>query len=278
VLNDWLPFFAFVISLCGSALIGGAGAFAYPVPALLWCAVRYDLFYVACCSLLYCAVQTIIVSSGLYPSYVMGDALNSIMSVRLAIVLIALGPLSVASINLARNELIAKLEHALRYDFLTNSLTRREFIGKATTTLSRTAGNRSVTAVLLLDIDHFKSINDRFGHSVGDQVLVAFVSRISDMLGEHDLLGRIGGEEFGVILSSTTVERATRMAEFIRKAVEDLRISHPDADGLSITVSGGLAFAHREGPRALDILLSRADALLYEAKNSGRNRIVASSV
>jgi diguanylate cyclase (GGDEF)-like protein len=274
--KEWFPAIAFILSLGGSVLLGGAGAFAYSVPALLWCAVRYDFFYVACCSLLYCAVQTLIVSSELYFSFVAGDALNSIMSVRLAIVLIALGPLSVASINAARNELISKLEHAVRYDFLTNSLSRREFIEEATATLTRRAVSGNATAILLVDIDHFKEINDRYGHSAGDRVLVAFASRLSEILGRSDLIGRLGGEEFGLVLSVDDNVEAAIMADKIRTAVEELRVGHLDGSEISITVSGGLVFARSARPLNVNVLLTKADALLYQAKNGGRNRIVSS--
>ncbi|MEP7452085.1 diguanylate cyclase [Phyllobacterium sp. SB3] len=274
--NDWLPAIAFVLSLAGSGLVGGVGAFAYAVPALLWCAVRYELFYVACCSFLYCAVQTVLVTSGLYSSFVEGDALNSIMSIRLAIVLIALGPLSVASINAARSELISKLERAVRYDFLTNSLSRREFIEQATAMLAKRSINGEGTAIALIDIDHFKSINDRYGHSAGDRVLVAFASRLSGILGESDLMGRLGGEEFGLVLSVPDNTQATIMADKIRKTVEELRVGHPDGNQITVTVSGGLVFTRSPNPLNVNVLLTKADTLLYEAKNSGRNQIISS--
>ncbi|EJM99234.1 GGDEF domain-containing protein [Phyllobacterium sp. YR531] len=277
IINDWLPAIAFILSLAGSGLVGGVGAFAYSVPALLWCAVRYELFYVACCSFLYCAVQTVLVTSGLYSSFVEGDALNSIMSVRLAIVLIALGPLSVASINAARTELISRLERAVRYDFLTNSLSRREFIEQATATLAERSLSGKGTAIILMDIDHFKAINDQYGHSAGDRVLVAFTSRLSAILGKSDLMGRLGGEEFGFVLSVDNNAQAEMVADEIRKAVEELRVGHLDGSDICVTVSGGLVFTRSPTTLNINLLLTKADALLYEAKNNGRNRIVSST-
>jgi diguanylate cyclase (GGDEF)-like protein len=123
--------------------------------------------------------------------------------------------------------------------------------------------------VLMLDIDHFKTINDTHGHQMGDRVLVDFVNRITPLLRRPDQLGRFGGEEFVVLLPETTQEEALVVAERIR-----IRVGLPMNDLPAISVSIGMT-SNRPDEADLDALLARADKALYKAKETGRNRIVA---
>ncbi|MDT8445657.1 MAG: PleD family two-component system response regulator [bacterium] len=123
-------------------------------------------------------------------------------------------------------------------------------------------------SVIMFDLDHFKRVNDNYGHQVGDEVLVKVAACIKSSVRQADLAGRYGGEEFLVVLPNTSLEDAARVAEKIRSAIASIPWDH---EGLVITISGGLA--QFRGETELE-LIDRADKLLYEAKNNGRNRIV----
>ena len=126
--------------------------------------------------------------------------------------------------------------------------------------------------MLLLDIDHFKSINDSFGHPVGDEVLRELASRCRGLLRGHDLIARIGGEEFAVILPGTGPAEATEIAERLRMAFAGSPVATQGGE-VRVTISLGGAMLSATG-ETFEVLLKRADAALYEAKRGGRNRVV----
>ncbi len=161
------------------------------------------------------------------------------------------------------------LEHSASHDALTNALNRRSLIEACERELERCRRHGHRMALLMLDVDHFKSINDTYGHLTGDRVLVSFVTRVRDQLRRLDQLGRFGGEEFLVLLPETSPESALLVAERIRTAVART------ADGLpALTVSIGVT-GNRTDETDIDELLARADRALYMAKTGGRNRIAA---
>ena len=126
---------------------------------------------------------------------------------------------------------------------------------------------------MMLDIDHFKSINDAHGHAVGDQVLRQFASTLQDQLHNDELLARLGGEEFVVMLPGLAPERAAFTAERLRRAIQDLQVVQAD-QRLQITVSIGVAGCNANMPApGLEELLASADQALYRAKAHGRNRV-----
>lgn len=150
-------------------------------------------------------------------------------------------------------------------DSLTGLLNRRA--------LFSLAGKRDLvpgTGVIMLDLDDFKAINDRFGHAVGDEVLVRFSAILSRALGPDDYAARIGGEEFCLLLSRTDSVTAHTIAEGIRRDLESTQ-SLPDGYGPP-TVSAGIAIASAQAV-TFDSLLRSADELLYKAKDAGRNRV-----
>jgi diguanylate cyclase (GGDEF)-like protein len=165
----------------------------------------------------------------------------------------------------------AKIERLASYDELTGTLNRRLLWGLLEEELRRTAATDETFCVALLDLDGFKSINDRFGHAVGDMVLQEFAATAAASLRVTDRIGRHGGEEFLILLTAAPVEQATAAVERVRRAVErhDWAGIQP---GLAVTVSGGLA-AFRVGESATDFV-RRADAALYDAKRRGRNCLV----
>lgn len=174
-------------------------------------------------------------------------------------------------------------EERLRLLSITDSLTglfnRRHFIEESEREIARARRYHLPTGMLLLDIDHFKRINDTYGHTTGDEALKAFAAACQKALRTNDILGRLGGEEFGVFLPQTDADGAALVAERIRHAVEAIRLSHDskatdrDSQTVSLTVSIGVA-AGCGGEPGVDALLSRADEALYRAKAAGRNRVV----
>lgn len=156
-------------------------------------------------------------------------------------------------------------EAAADHDPLTGLLNRRGF--EKTVARQRTAGLRG--ALLIIDLDHFKRINDRFGHATGDDVLIAVASAIRGAIRKIDCVGRFGGEEILVFLSGATEEGSRIRAESLRRTIAET--DHREAG--TVTASIGVAVTDT-GRESFDVLFRAADAALYEAKRAGRNRVV----
>jgi diguanylate cyclase len=158
-------------------------------------------------------------------------------------------------------------------DGLTSCLSRVAFTTLVDAYLERIAGlpeDKQKGALLVLDVDHFKSVNDRFGHDIGDEALKLIVERIRSTLRDVDLVGRMGGEEFGVFLPGTTPQRTEAVAERIRAAVNAASF-FPDGLECPLSVSiGAVSFTSRS---TFSDLYKIADRRLYDAKRSGRNRV-----
>ena len=154
-------------------------------------------------------------------------------------------------------------------DVLTGLFNRRAFIEAAHQMIAKRARKRLPVSVLAFDLDHFKSINDRFGHAVGDETLQLFAAIASGSMRATDMIGRLGGEEFVAIVPGTAADAAV-VAERVRAAYE-VAGKEISSHQIGSTVSIGLASA--TGPVELTALLARADAALYRAKSGGRNRI-----
>ena len=134
--------------------------------------------------------------------------------------------------------------------------------------------NGEMLVVALLDIDHFKVINDNYGHAMGDKALVHLTQVCSDELRESDILGRIGGDEFAIILRETPPEEAFEVIDRVRKKIEACPIKE-DYNSITITVSTG--FASMNDHTTFDSILKLADVALYQAKQSGRNQVFRSA-
>lgn len=152
-------------------------------------------------------------------------------------------------------------------DVLTGLANRRGIVEHLDVTLADTDIGKTALSVILFDIDHFKAVNDRYGHDVGDEVLKRVASSANACLRHTDLIGRYGGEEFVIILPSTDAEVALQIAERVRARIE----ASWDARQPKVTVSLGIASTR--GEDAGDVVLKRADIALYEAKSAGRNRL-----
>ncbi|MDX6805344.1 GGDEF domain-containing protein [Terrihabitans rhizophilus] len=175
------------------------------------------------------------------------------------------------SLALHQTRLARHHRHDAQTDELTKLMNRRALLERF--------GARNLparTAVIIFDLDHFKLINDRYGHGVGDSVLICFAAIVAEHLPAGAMAARLGGEEVAVVLTGTTFEDAMAYAETIR-AVFEKNICGTDEGSVSCTVSGGLTFQTEAGA-ALSDLLGQADMALYSAKGGGRNRIATASM
>lgn len=171
---------------------------------------------------------------------------------------------SLGSLLMAADRVRSEFEHLAAHDTLTATLNRRAIMHSGAVELERSLRYTHPVALMMVDLDHFKSVNDAHGHQHGDRVLQHFCEVTRATLRQSDHLGRYGGEEFLIVLPHTTAEAAVGAAARIHQALGQ---GHP----LACTVSIGLTSFQGEGD-SLDTMLSRADAALYKAKDEGRNR------
>jgi len=168
-----------------------------------------------------------------------------------------------------RNQMLLELSHT---DPLTSLNNRRSMMDALNKEFERSARKQTPLSLLILDIDHFKKINDNFGHQLGDTALQSLSTLLTGHLRQYDMAARFGGEEFVLILPDTTEAEATRAAERIRQEVETLIIDG-FTDNFRLTVSIGVAAAPNKMMETPDDLIREADYALYNAKRSGRNRV-----
>ncbi|MEG2046211.1 MAG: diguanylate cyclase [Comamonas sp.] len=286
-LSDWMewdtatplwqrlaPLAAVAVALGAALSIGGPGTLSFVVPALLWCALSFSFLVTGVLCMAVCLVLTVEVAMGSFqftPEFWL-----STLSLRVGITLLALGPLAVASNRIARKQAIERLDHTINHDFLTGLLSRNAFFQRAQQQLGQLRPLQAPVAVLVMDLDHFKQINDRLGHASGDDVLRQFAHVAASHMRAADLLGRMGGEEFLVLLPELSYAQAQAVAEQVRQAVA----AHPfvvagQTQPLHVSVSIGLVHC-TVAPMAteIDALIHSADILLYQAKQEGRNRVV----
>lgn len=169
--------------------------------------------------------------------------------------------------NVKLRQMAVELDRVARMDDLTGLYNRRTFFSKCETSIAESGKG----AFLYVDVDHFKKLNDRFGHAAGDAVLRELGSAIHTCVREGDVAARLGGEEFGIYLAGADRRAALAVAERLRR--RSMRIGNAvGISGASVTVSVGLAL--QEPGQALHELMARADENLYAAKELGRDRIV----
>ena len=174
-----------------------------------------------------------------------------------------------------RKRLAQELELQANTDALTHLATRRHFLELAEREFARSQRHRHNLSVLLLDVDHFKSINDEHGHQGGDLALQKLAQVITSTIRNVDLAGRLGGEEFCVLFPETDIDMAMEAAERLRRAVAAAEVSLPSHGILHFTISVGVA-CMTSSDRDLLTILERADQAMYKAKRSGRNQVLAS--
>ncbi len=177
--------------------------------------------------------------------------------------------MSIGLVLMATDRLRAELEHLATHDSLTNALTRRHMDQACHMEMERSRRTGRSTAMLMMDLDHFKAVNDTYGHQAGDQVLVNFVIKVNALLRPSDLLGRFGGEEFIALLPETALEEAMVVAQRIRAVCAG---GAETVQGPTCSVSVGVA-STLDDRDTVAALLARADAAVYRAKANGRNRV-----
>jgi diguanylate cyclase (GGDEF)-like protein/PAS domain S-box-containing protein len=161
-----------------------------------------------------------------------------------------------------------------RTDGLTGAYSRGYFMDKSEEVINMMRRYQRPASMMVADLDHFKTVNDNYGHHAGDLALKAFTNVCRQEIRESDILGRLGGEEFGLMLPETTIQHAQVLAERIRKAAEALEITLDDQT-IRVTVSIGLVELNTDDA-SLDAVMRRADLAMYQAKERGRNQVVTS--
>lgn len=271
------PLLMLLASLALSIGFGGPGAIAFPISALLWCALSYSPFLLSLLTLTAGSTLIVAVAQNLmHFSMPQSQAgVTALMSARLGIAMLVLGPLIVACISHANRALLARLAHQANVDHLTGALTRSAFTRQANALLEgrRQHSQMLPLTLMMLDIDHFKAINDRHGHAVGDQVLRECAQVLQAQLHDGELLARLGGEEFAIVVPGLLPEQASFTAERLRRAVQELQVRGGE-EQLRVTVSIGISgCSDQRLASSLDNLLADADQALYRAKAQGRNRV-----
>lgn len=167
---------------------------------------------------------------------------------------------------------MSALEHEARTDALTQIANRAHFIRRAVDEFARCRRFGHPLSIWILDLDFFKSVNDKHGHQAGDTVLQAFVTMGQQVLRDWDVIGRMGGEEFGVLLPETGTEQALLVAERLRQKVASTPVAVSSDTSITVTVSIGMA-AMSADDGDVHALLGKADKALYDAKNTGRDKV-----
>jgi diguanylate cyclase (GGDEF)-like protein len=177
--------------------------------------------------------------------------------------------LGIALSNIALRERLADESNR---DVLTGLLNRKGFIQAATRELQNSLTVQKPMSFIMFDIDHFKQVNDQYGHDIGDEVLVSFSNILSENIRAEDILCRYGGEEFLLIMPNSNAEQAFQKSEELRQIVQSASIVVDSKVNIHITFSGGIACFPDEG-ETLRELIKKADIALYESKRMGRNKI-----
>lgn len=189
---------------------------------------------------------------------------STVQTFYLGAYVVAVLLLSIGAVLMATDRVRTELEHMATHDALTGTLNRRAILGLCTDEHERSVRYGQAFSLMMMDLDHFKAINDTHGHQHGDRVLVHFSECTGAALRRADRLGRYGGEEFVVLLPNTTTEAALPVVERIHTAL---------AAGHALDCSVSIGVTHWHGPNdTLDAMLARADAALYQAKAQGRHR------
>ncbi|MET1754833.1 diguanylate cyclase [Novosphingobium sp. RD2P27] len=268
-----VPAVLLAVSCVAAVLFDGPGSIMFPMPALLLCALTYTTATTA--------MLTMVLGTGCLT--VLGLELVDIgqdmsvpamtVSVRVAVAFLVLVPLTISSAMAVRDDLLNRLRQAADHDGLTGLLNRRAFERQMALRLKgmQPPSSGYGFAVLLLDIDHFKAINDCHGHPAGDEVLRDFAAAARSCCRSEDLIGRVGGEEFGLLLRVSNESDAQAAADRIRQVFAEQTTTW-QGEPIRATVSIGAQFIDRAPGDVLE-LVSKLDQALYRAKRSGRDRV-----
>lgn len=276
-----------IVSMCLAStarwILGGTGAYVGIISIItttlfgfLWSYYireKYKNKYIKYISL-GCAISSGLACALLFPSQVSSDIFK-----HAGILIVASDILSALTLGafIEREQFNAKKERRLALEAKTDTLTgllNRRSLHQAYADANTYKGYRG-TAVLVVDIDHFKLINDTFGHDGGDVALRTVSDILNSAVRQGDLVARLGGEEFAVVLMNNTIATALDIAERLRSTIENNEITYFDKN-IKMTASIGIYW--NKNHEELDSMLSVADKALYTAKNQGRNKVVVSSI
>ncbi|WP_180115673.1 GGDEF domain-containing protein [Acinetobacter sp. YH12140] len=270
-INKIFPAIAVVFCVFLTAVSTGPGAILYPLAALIWAALTYRLFTLS-------LINAVVILATYYNlnAFYLHDSslayLSTAISVRIGLAMLILSPLILCIISRNRHELYKEVLYLANHDSLTHAMNRRYFFEQGELYLQNQI--QLNFSIIMIDIDHFKKLNDQYGHYVGDQVLQEFSSVVRKNLRETDLFARIGGEEFSVLLTNIAAAEAQGIAERIRKVVETTPIFIDEQNTIYITVSIGLIHQSLPNAPSLQSMINQADQALYQAKELGRNQVV----
>jgi diguanylate cyclase (GGDEF)-like protein len=264
---------ALFLAASGAAAVvfDGPGSIVFPLPALLLCALTYSVPTTA--------LLTLVLGTGALTGIGLGAVdlgqdmaiPRMVLSVRIAVAFLVLVPLTISCVVAVRDELLNQLRQVADHDGLTGLLNRRAFEQCMHERLAAKRLPGLSLVVLWLDIDHFKAINDRHGHLAGDAVLQAFAQTARACCWQGDLVGRMGGEEFALVVEVSSGVGAVAVAERLRKAFAEQSVVW-NGEPIRATVSIGAC--HLPQPdRASPDLVHQLDEALYRAKRKGRDRI-----
>ncbi|MDH5611434.1 MAG: GGDEF domain-containing protein [Gammaproteobacteria bacterium] len=169
--------------------------------------------------------------------------------------------------NTERKQAIKELEELSTTDPLTSIYNRRKFNELLASEIERSKRYKTNLSIIMCDIDHFKKINDTFGHDVGDNALKVFSEKINNNLREVDMFARWGGEEFMILMPNSNIENASSVAEKLRKIIEETKVKKID------TFTASFGVTHLNEGDTTESLIKRVDEAMYKAKNSGRNKV-----
>lgn len=263
------PILALIPSCLASWWIGGPGALAFPVPALLWCALVYSVAATSLITFLVSSWMLIGVSIGAIALGADVTAMAAIMSLRMGVALMALAPLNVASVMAARREFQILLQRMVTNDPLTAALTRRAFAVRVRNQLGALAGTPAPMSVLMFDIDGLNAINRRYGHAAGDQALKSFARIARASLPEGDNLGRVGSDEFAIVLLGIERRDAEAFAQRISIAFDEMPIEIDGIGKIRASVTAGVVQPLDALPHVEPLLNAAEDALRQAKKAKG---------
>lgn len=271
--SQLLPVIALVLSMALGVAVGGAGSLTFPLPALIWCAIRYPLPLTCLLTFITGITEILLVANSLI--HLSPDARPQpwqLFSTRLGMAAMLISPVIVATSVEAINNLVKQLALRADFDFQTRVYSRSG-LGEA---LKRQAPHPDKQlSVMVLDIDGFKRVNDTWGHECGDCVLTQFAQRVRELAGEEGMVARIGGEEFAVAALLDNAQQSHLLAEKIRQGIESETFTWGQ-QRIRLTVSLGLQCREVGEGRIAELfnqLLMEADDLLVNAKQAGRNRV-----
>ncbi|WP_111859173.1 GGDEF domain-containing protein [Acinetobacter sp. CFCC 10889] len=273
-IKAFMPLLAIIGSVILTHFFIGPGAIMFPIAALIWAALTYNLFFIA---IINCIVCMMLYNSltAYYIAQSPDAYLITTISVRIGLMMLALGPLTLAIISLNRQKLYHQILYLANHDGLTTTMNRRFFYEESERTVTVIPQKKpaQTVTILLLDLDHFKRINDRYGHSAGDLVLQEFSRQVREQIRGDDLFGRLGGEEFAILLKDLTLAQSVDIAQRICNKVFATPICLENGECLHISVSIGLSYQTLPYCVPFQQLIKRADEALYQAKEKGRNQL-----